>query len=50
MPPASNSGVTANAKRALPPRPIPPKATLVRQGADFWRVFDLSPLTKDKPE
>ncbi len=50
MPLASNSEVTERAKRAVPPRPIPPKATLVRQGADFWRVFDLSPLTKDKPD
>jgi hypothetical protein len=31
-------------------RPSPPKATLVRRGADFWRVFNLNPLTKEKPD
>jgi hypothetical protein len=31
-------------------KPAPPKSTLVRCGADFWRVFNLNPLVKEKPD
>jgi hypothetical protein len=50
MPSSSNAEVKIQGQKMIPPRPIPPKATVVRQGADFWRMFNLSPKTWDKPD
>lgn len=46
---AANQKTSAD-KVAPVQRPAPPKATLVRKGADFWRIFNLDPLTKIKPD
>ena len=49
MPPPTASGTRPPERGTPPPRPIPPKAMLVREGADFWRVFNLNPLEREKP-